>query len=1329
MTKYTLEDDFDLNISNIPTSEEIEKEEEQKLIPTSSSDNQPFQYTLETDDDEDIFSGIAKEDKPRTSFTSVYDFENDEDVKRDFDIVAGALGERGEGIAETLRDSDFNLYSAFKRSGQAKNFTQAEKEAYNRLVNKFSNTKLKGFYEHFDLIRNFTVDTVTDPLTILSIIAAPFTGGMSVAAKQAATSAALTGAKRYAMAKAIQAKATRPAVFTALEGATFTGLHDYYNQDIDISLDNRENIDWGQVAKSSGIGGGVGFGLGSLLGVYSGAKYYNRLHKYHNENDILKHVDGLDRETIKTADDITAANKDFYKDKKTVGGKTTEDYLDLLIAKLPFFGKATSEFRSAAKRSSEIKKILLSLRYDSTRTIFGKKQAEESIGPLSLFENLANYTGEYVGLGINRAFNHIGKVRGGKITKKDNNALHTLMLDDSAQKFRHSDGLDYDIPKRVKEAYFGKQDTGMKGIKQILDDIFEEGVNLGEFSRTQKIINYFPRVFNYGVLSKNQESFKGLLKDYGYATPNNSVNEEKYLTKYVTASGKEEVGIPADTLGVDLDVFGVDFIQEAKRKLGADATDSQISNLAQDLKANRIVKDMLDLRYDTFKAGVGPRAGSKGFQQHRIFNNIPDEKLGDFLDNSGNSFVSNDVMEVLSDYTQNVAQLFARKKTFGVRNGTEFDDKILSKVREELKILGAKDEQIEITAAGLRNLFEEVTGLGNAGGLAPTGTFGRLANTSSEAVRLSQQAAHLAFAVPSSITEPLLLFQRVGVRDYPRVVLNIAEGLAKEIKKDISQLYQVTKANLGLGKARYSDFDDEYWQELYAGGIAMENNILEGLDRLASGERFYNKSIRKGSDLFFKMSLLTQWTRAVQGAAFTSGKMLIQRNLQKLYDHKLGIAKLSEGNFRNLGMNKKAYLEKQLQELGIDPEEGMAWYRSSLDDNLDFNPEKAQNSPFYKEKYLEGAKRFTNEIILNPNRAAAAKSTVMSSGLGKVAFQFASYPTLFNNIVIKRMINELNEFPVQTAPKLLITGFLMTSIAMWMNQLRNPERHEKLSDEENVLEGLERWGALAQGANLKKGIDAAKYGSGPVGITTRAVFGPTVGDALDSLEYKLGPSTLVTRNLPFQQPIKRLFPEEFKELRERSRENDKTFFGLIDEDDTRGLYRTGGPVVGVPNAPDRPEERINKYTGVPYDLEAGPTAQPEKDRKGFSEEGKLLATLQRRQKKFAGGAEYLVEDTVLDMVKDKSWFKRATDPEGELYKGKHTLLTTSMEADGKEYLFPTIREVNGKLKKLSNQDAFKEAMRKKDFLVFEGKDKREQATEVSKIISNLIMPTRKSKQK
>ena len=94
----------------------------------------------------------------------------------------------------------------------------------------------------------------------------------------------------------------------------------------------------------------------------------------------------------------------------------------------------------------------------------------------------------------------------------------------------------------------------------------------------------------------------------------------------------------------------------------------------------------------------------------------------------------------------------------------------------------------------------------------------------------------------------------------------------------------------------------------------QETNILEGLDRLASGERFFSNRLRNYSDIFFKTTFLTQWTRAVQGGAFTSGIMLIRRNLQKLYDHKMGIAKLTEGDFRGLGMNKKSYLEKQIKD-------------------------------------------------------------------------------------------------------------------------------------------------------------------------------------------------------------------------------------------------------------------------------------------------------------------------------------------------------------------------------------------------------------------------------
>ena len=107
-------------------------------------------------------------------------------------------------------------------------------------------------------------------------------------------------------------------------------------------------------------------------------------------------------------------------------------------------------------------------------------------------------------------------------------------------------------------------------------------------------------------------------------------------------------------------------------------------------------------------------------------------------------------------------------------------------------------------------------------------------------------------------------------------MFNLAEGLWKEIKKDTNIIFQKSKANLGLGKAKFKDLDDEYWKELYAGGLAIENNILEGLDRIGSGERFYSKNLRNASDAFFKMTFLTQWTRAVQGGAFTSGKMLIE---------------------------------------------------------------------------------------------------------------------------------------------------------------------------------------------------------------------------------------------------------------------------------------------------------------------------------------------------------------------------------------------------------------------------------------------------------------------
>ena len=124
--------------------------------------------------------------------------------------------------------------------------------------------------------------------------------------------------------------------------------------------------------------------------------------------------------------------------------------------------------------------------------------------------------------------------------------------------------------------------------------------------------------------------------------------------------------------------------------------------------------------------------------------------------------------------------------------------------------------------------------------------------------------------------------------------------------------------------------------------------------------------------------------------------------------------------------------------------------------------------------------------------------------------------------------------------------------------------------------------------------------------------------------------------------------------------------------------------------------------------------------KQHSKQPEKIAEKTARYRSNKGG---LTDAEIINMVENKSWFKRATQPGGDKYKGKHTLLTASSGDGTKEYLYPTIREVDGKLVDLGDK-AFDVAMQKKDYIIFEGKDKEKRATEVSKKISDLIIPMR-----
>ena len=83
---------------------------------------------------------------------------------------------------------------------------------------------------------------------------------------------------------------------------------------------------------------------------------------------------------------------------------------------------------------------------------------------------------------------------------------------------------------------------------------------------------------------------------------------------------------------------------------------------------------------------------------------------------------------------------------------------------------------------------------------------------------------------------------------------------------------------------------------------------------------------------------------------------------------------------------------------------------------------------------------------------------------------------------------------------------------------------------------------------------------------------------------------------------------------------------------------------------------------------------------------------------------------------DVAWFKRAINKNTPTTEANETIRTASFEQDGKIYLVPTIRLIDGKLTKIENPLQY--ALDKGDFLT--GFKNEEDATEFSKTISNVV---------
>ena len=1075
---------------------------------------------------------------------------------------------KDEEIFEYLRDPEFSIYSAMDLASEVGEWSDQAKQDYTYLKDTFQNADLGSTKQFMKLMGNATVDLLADPFNWLAVAFFPLTGGMSGAAAVAAKQTAKQGLKKYIKSKstkkALEA-AKRPAILGATEGAAWTGSHDYFLQNVDVELGLRESLDKSQVAVSAALGTTLGGIFGGTLGGLTvlAPALYKKLNKFSNEGDIINKK--LDRKAESEAYDLLSANTTPKEPpKKLEKGKRAISLT---------FGKPIAQFLGFADNSAKMQELLGQFRYDWARTFTKGAQAVEAD---SYGLDLSNvlHTNLYE---MRKALNNLYRgsdVWRNTLRQDQNDALAYLLRDKKLLDRAISTGnVKYEgqlIDRVVIDA--------AKDVRLLLDNIFKQAADQGLLAsgrfNSQHIKGYFPRFFKYQAVVDNRKDLENLIYKSGHADIKNSYSQKDYIeifTKDIDTDkilygteteivGNKVKGIRADADLIDQTSFGRNFLTEANGNV----------DKAKRLKSEAIVQDIIDRKTSPFQYSSKNNAGGgHSFLQHRVFDKISDQDLAPFLEG--------DVEDVLTNYITDAARATTRTKFFG-KTVQDFERDWLDPIRRELGDSGVEPDQINEAIRRLRIMHERITGLDTdkiafKGGL----------RTGTDALKLSQQMAHLPFATISSLTEPMILLTRIDSGKLP-AAKEVGKALVKGVKKDIDKFTDFVRRTSGKDVKGFKDIGDEYWEEAYKSGLAMEQavqSLIEGL----YGEAALNPILRKVQNAFFKTNFLTQWTGAVQVASFTTGKRLIRENIQKLHDDVQGTAKLSN--------SKREYLTKQLWELGIDEKEGMKWYKNSLTPDGTFDEGVAKGAAFYMNSYLRGAGRFTKEIILNPSTAEANRPLWFSHPAGQIFSQFAGYPTVFNNTILKRWINEgAFEHKLQTSPKIIGTAVAMTAVATYTNAMRSQGRSLEQDNSRVITEAVQRWGGLGPFDYVERFIRNKEYGSGAVGAMVKTPFGPVAQDVVDAILYRKGFSEIIGTNLPFYSA----YPYEVREAIRKFTRGSKA---KKPKKVTQAFYAKGGEVYNVPNVPVEPDERIDRMTGRPYTEQGGILAQDEEERLGF----------------------------------------------------------------------------------------------------------------------------------
>ena len=574
-------------------------------------------------------------------------------------------------------------------------------------------------------------------------------------------------------------------------------------------------------------------------------------------------------------------------------------------------------------------------------------------------------------------------------------------------------------------------------------------------------------------------------------------------------------------------------------------------------KAKEIVEGMLNIENQI----SGESTDAYFFSSKRSFEKIKD-------DSKFEKFLNTDVKETYYNYMSQVGRALAKKRVFGVRNAKEFNAKWVQAIKKEVEAATGKQpssrEQNRII-----DLYRTLT----AEGTSKPGNI-------NQGYQLAQRLALLPLATASSLTEILL---NLGVAGGSASAKGLAQAYKISAAKftddwnDFADAHKVgfLKVSRDSHKKLQDDFGltpEEAWHEMQSVGLAMEQSLASMADRLAGGDELTNGAMAWTSNKFFRITLLDQWTKFVQNTSYHAGKNMIRKNLEDIAAHgKAPITRRIQSKMDNLA------------EFGVDLDEGLKWVRGGAD----------KNAKYYK-SVVNGAARYANQIILQPERASGLRPRGQYTPIGALLTQLMGYPTAFTNNILKRGAKRLVRDKEIAAAQLAPTALAMTAAAALTNYART--RGEGYEDKDSLeigYEALARWGGnglfLDQIMRARESIEYMGLTGIPSGF-----LGPVYGDVMTMGRYGK-PLSVMGRKVPFYGAGRTVLGEEtMQEYKEALSDADKAALEFFVGEKVRTPYRKGGEV-DIPRASKEPDERIDKMTGRPYNIQAGEAFIDEED--------------------------------------------------------------------------------------------------------------------------------------